>query len=108
MRLASTSQVSDSSSDPLGYGGYLTGVKSENVFGQTYGKTSFKSTAGAIERGIDLPAPVKYNSTFRSEFIKHSERQHETTAQIVGVHREEDKYKRVSDDGLTTLLARAP
>ena len=74
MRLASTSQVSGKCSDSLGYGGYLTGVKSENVFGQTYGKTSLKSTAGAIERGIDLPAPVKYNSTFRSEFIKHSER----------------------------------
>ena len=85
----------------------MTGVKSENVYGQTYGKTSYKSTAGAIERGIDLPAPVKYSSTFKSEFIKHSEKQHETIAQIVGVHREEDKYKRVSASRNNGNLARA-
>lgn len=58
----------------LGYGGYLSGVKSENVYGQTYGKISYQSTAGAIERGIDQPSHVKYNSTFKSEFIKHSDR----------------------------------
>lgn len=91
----------------IGYGGYLAGVKSENVYGQTYGKTSFKSTAGTIERGIDLPAPVKYSSTFKAEFIKHSEKQHETIAQIVGVHREEDKYKKVSCSRNNGNLARA-
>lgn len=71
-------------------------MKSENVYGQTYGKISYQSTAGGIERGIDQPAHIKYNSTFKSEFVKHSDRQFETTAQIVGVHREEDTYKRVS------------
>lgn len=58
----------------VGYGGYLAGVKSENVFGSTYGKISYQSTAAAIERGIDQPAHVKYNSTFKSEFIKPTER----------------------------------
>jgi len=29
----------------LGYGGYVSSVKSENVYGQTYGKTSFASNA---------------------------------------------------------------
>ena len=33
---------------PIGYGGYLTGVKSENVYGQTYGKISYQSTANEI------------------------------------------------------------
>jgi hypothetical protein len=28
-----------------GYGGYIPGIKSENVFGETYGKTSFASKA---------------------------------------------------------------
>lgn len=28
-----------------GYGGYISGVKSENVFGQTYGKTTYASSA---------------------------------------------------------------
>ena len=73
----------------------MTGVKSENVFGQTYGKVSYQSTAGQIERGIDLPPHNKYNSTFRSEFVRHSDKQVETTAQLVGVQRARDSYKKV-------------
>ncbi len=80
----------------LGYGGYLAGVKSENVYGQTYGKISYQSTAGAIDRGIDQPSHIKYNSTFKSEFVTPAERKFETTAQIVGVQRAEDTYKKVS------------
>ena len=82
----------------LGYGGYLSGVKSENVYGQTYGKISYQSTAGSIDRGIDQPAHIKYNSTFKGEFVKPSERQFETTAQIVGVQRSEDTYKKVRNN----------
>lgn len=70
-------------------------MKSENVYGQTYGKISYQSTAGAIERGIDQAPHLKYNSTFKAEFVKPSERQFETTAQIVGVQRSEDTYKKV-------------
>ena len=49
----------------LGYGGYVPGVKSENVFGQTYGKTSYASAAGNFHRGIDEPANIKYQSMFK-------------------------------------------
>ena len=53
-RQESTSQVNNKRLIiVLGYGGYLSGVKSENVYGQTYGKISYQSTAGGIERGID-------------------------------------------------------
>ena len=81
-----------------GYGGYIPGVKSENVYGQTYGKTTFASSAKQFVRGIEQPAHVKFSSTMKSEFINHSEvaHLHETTAQIVGVHRSEDMYKKVS------------
>ena len=44
----------------IGYGGYVPGVKSENVFGQTYGKTSYASSASAFHRGINEPADLKY------------------------------------------------
>jgi hypothetical protein len=27
----------------LGYGGYINGIKSENIFGKTYGKTTFET-----------------------------------------------------------------
>ena len=100
VRPESISQVKNKNqnfkSNFIGYGGYLAGVKSENVYGQTYGKISYQSTAGDIQRGIDQPAHVKYNSTFKSEFIKHSDKKFETTAQIVGVQRAEDSYKKVS------------
>ena len=37
----------------IGYGGYVPGVKSENVFGLTYGKTSYMSSANQFPKGID-------------------------------------------------------
>ena len=81
-----------------GYGGYVPGVKSENIFGQTYGKTSFASNAKLIMRGMDEPPHVKYNTSMRQEFVDHAQRSHlvETTAQIVGVDRGEDQYRKVS------------
>jgi hypothetical protein len=27
----------------IGYGGYINGVRSENLFGKTYGKTTFET-----------------------------------------------------------------
>ena len=75
------------------------------MYGQTYGKISYQSTAGNIQRGIDQPANVKYNSSFKKEFIKHSDKTYETTAQIVGVNRPEDTYKKVSGHSTTVITA---
>lgn len=77
-----------------GYAGYIPGIDSENVFGQTYGKTSYASSANSFHRGIDEPSNLKYNTIMKKEFIDHAYQQHETTAQIVGVHREEDSYQK--------------
>jgi hypothetical protein len=49
----------------LGYGGYVPGVKSENVYGQTYGKTSFASSGKTFGRGMDQPAHLKYNTSMK-------------------------------------------
>ena len=80
-----------------GYGGYITGVKSENVFGETYGKTTFASSSKNINRGIEHPPHVKYNTTMKSEFIDNAVRSQncETVATIVGVKNGEDMYKKV-------------
>ena len=48
-----------------GYGGYVPGVKSENVFGQTYGKTSFASSAQTFPKGIDQDPDVKFRSVMK-------------------------------------------
>ena len=71
-------------------------MASENVFGQTYGKVSYASAAGQIHRGVAEPPHLRYNTTMKKEFIDHSKESHETTAQIVGVHREEDTYVKVT------------
>ena len=65
------------------------------MFGQTYGKTSYASSAQAFPRGIDQSADVKYKSMFKQEYIEHSKITHDTTAKIVGVHRDEDRFQRV-------------
>ena len=81
-----------------GYGGYIPGIKSENVYGETYGKTSFASSAKTFVRGMEEPAHLKYDTTMKKEFVDHATRTHkiETTAQLVGVVRGEDMYKKVS------------
>lgn len=82
-----------------GYAGYITGVKSENLYGQTYGKTTYKSSAGTFERGIDQTPDVKYTTTMKNEqniFPTDDPQENalkfETTAQIVGVNRGAEKY----------------
>ena len=91
-------QASDPRKHIPGYGGYVPGVKSENVFGKTYGKTSYASSAKSFPRGIDQAAHVKFQSVMKEQFIDHSEvaHLHETTAEIVGVQRGPDMYKKVS------------
>lgn len=88
-----------------GYGGYVPGVKSENVYGKTYGKTSFASSAKLFPKGIDQDPDVKFKSVMKGEFIDHAQvmHMHETTAQIVGVDRGEDLYKKVSKNNPRTI-----
>ena len=68
------------------------------MYGQTYGKTSYASNSKNIIRGMDEPPHLKYNTSMKAEFIDHAKRSHlvETTAQLVGVDRGEDKYQCVS------------
>ena len=80
----------------LGYSGFVQGVKSENVFGQTYGKTTYASAAREFHVGRDEPANLKYTTTMKSEFINHSTVQHSTIAKLVGVERDEPRFERVS------------
>lgn len=56
-----------------GYGGYVTGVKSENVYGQTFGKTSLASSGQTICRGIDLPVHEKFKTTSADTLVDHSQ-----------------------------------
>ena len=69
----------------LGYAGYIPGIASENVYGETYGKTSYASSAQSFHRGIDQPASQKYNTSMKGQFIDHAHQKHDTVATTVGV-----------------------
>ncbi len=46
----------------IGYCGYIPGVKAENVFGESYGKTSGQSAKGEIIRGFDQDPSEKFKT----------------------------------------------
>ena len=56
-----------------GYSGYVPGIKSENVFGESYGKTSTQANNGQIQRGFDLEASEKYKSISQSTYQNQRE-----------------------------------
>ncbi|CDW82803.1 UNKNOWN [Stylonychia lemnae] len=56
-----------------GYAGYVPGVKSENVFGESYGKTSGLSGNGQIQRGFDQPADDKFKSMAKASYSNQRE-----------------------------------
>jgi len=80
---------------PIGYAGYIQGVKSEVVFGQTYGLTSLASKGNTFHKGRDEPANLKYNTIMKSEYIDHATKSHETVAEIVGVQRSSPRFNKV-------------
>ena len=65
------------------------------MFGQTYGKISLKSSAGAYDKGIDLESAHKYKSIAMETFVDQKTVHADTAAQIVGVDRQPELYKKV-------------
>ena len=52
----------------VGYGGYVPGVKSENVFGGSFAKTTGASQGNTINRGFDAPTQEKYKSMTQATY----------------------------------------
>lgn len=44
-------------------------MKSENLFGRTYGKITFDSSTQNIHRGVDLSSDLKYTSEAKGNYI---------------------------------------
>ena len=51
----------------------MPGVKSENVFGESYGKTSGLSGNGQIQRGFDHVPEEKYKSMAKASYQNQRE-----------------------------------
>lgn len=81
----------------IGYGGYIPAVKSENLYGKTYGIATYKSAAKEYNKGIDAPAEEKYKSQGMAEFVNQRSVNAATAAKSVGVIKEDDIYKKPID-----------
>ena len=80
-----------------GYEGYVPAIKSENIFGKTYGKCTHASDTGDHDKGLDIPSEQKFKSVHGLEFKNQSSVDYETAAKVVGVNKQADKYKRPLD-----------
>ncbi|CAD8108542.1 unnamed protein product [Paramecium primaurelia] len=50
------------------YAGFVPGIKSENLFGKTFGKITLLSTTHEHHRGSDLPADIRYKSEVKEAY----------------------------------------
>ena len=67
------------------------------MYGKTFGKHTFESSTGDYEKGIDLPAEKKFQSTLQKEFVDQKQVDFEPAAKIVGINRQDDTYQRPID-----------
>jgi len=70
-------------------------IKAENMFGETFGKITYKSNNGEVQRGRDAPPETRYK-TLTSDYLKHPEAMiAPTVATTVGVERAPEIYEKV-------------
>ena len=79
-----------------GYQGYIPGVISENCIGVRYTKSSAASANNALPRGIEQSVQERYQTTSRSDYMHHDDKQHPNVSQTLNLNRPQDTYKKVS------------
>ena len=52
-----------------GYSGYIPSIKSENIHGSTYGKTTKQSEKGVFTKGMQYPPSLRFQSTNQANFV---------------------------------------
>ena len=77
-----------------GYMGYVPSIKSENKFGESYGKETSESLAGKIPKGSDVPPHIRYTSLSREHFIDQSRVKTIPTSRLLEVKDKIIKYRK--------------
>ena len=77
-----------------GYMGFVPSIKSENKFGESYGKETSESISGKIPKGADIPPHVRYTSISRDHFIDQSRVKTIPTSRLLGVRDKIVNYKK--------------
>ena len=68
-----------------GYMGFVSSIKSENKYGESYGKETAQSLAGTIPKGTDVPSYIRYTSTAREDYKERSKVKTQSTAELLGI-----------------------
>ena len=68
-----------------GYAGYVPAIKPENLYGNTFGKTTLDVGNASYVKGQDVDPKYKYVSTQQDVNIPPSQMLQRTAADIVGV-----------------------
>ena len=76
-----------------GYMGFVSSIKSENKYGESYGKETAQSLAGTIPKGTDVPSYIRYTSTARNDFKEKSNFK-QSTAELLGISEPNVTYKK--------------
>lgn len=79
-----------------GYRGYIQSIKSENKFGESYGKLTNKVLSCQIEKGNEISPYSRYTSISKDTYINQRSVKTQSTAELLGVGSRKDVYKRVS------------
>ena len=77
-----------------GYMGYVPSIKSENKFGQSYGKETSESLLGKIQKGNNIPSNVRYTSLSHENFIDQKRINTIPTSSVLGVRDKIISYKK--------------
>lgn len=77
-----------------GYTGHVSAIKSENKFGESYGKETKLSLSGEIPKGTDVPQYIRYISMNRANYIDQRRIPPESTAQLLGIKDPNISYKK--------------
>ena len=74
--------------------GFVSAIKSENKYGESYGKETAQSLAGTIRKGTDVPSYVRYTSTAREDYKERSKIKAQSTAELLGISEPNVTYKK--------------
>ena len=77
-----------------GYMGYVPSIKSENKFGESYGKETSQSLSGKIHKGSDIPPNILYTSISREQYKDQSRVKTIPTSHLLGVRDKIFSYKK--------------
>lgn len=76
-----------------GYMGFTPSIKAENKFGESYGKETYKSLAGRIPKGSDVPNYKRFMSMSREHYIDQRKVITDSTAKLLGIKEPNIKIK---------------